>query len=96
MNERSSAVLETAEGFMTPEQFCYWLQGMLECKPDGCALSARETQVIKDHMALVFTKVTPDRGELTSEQEAAMRRIRRQKAFHDRIYSAGLRSQRYC
>ena len=45
---------------ISPEQFCYWLQGMLECKPEGDLLSLRETKAIRDHIALVFTKVTPE------------------------------------
>lgn len=42
---------------MTPEQFAYWLQGRAElCKEPP---TAKEWEIIKDHLALVFTKVTP-------------------------------------
>ena len=44
---------------MTPEQFAYWLQGFVEIR--GSVPSAGEWEVIKDHLATVFTKVTPDR-----------------------------------
>jgi hypothetical protein len=44
---------------MNPEQFCYWLQGRLEL--GEASLSDTEVQIIKDHLKLVFTKVTPGR-----------------------------------
>jgi hypothetical protein len=43
---------------MTPEQFCYWLQGRAELQPDNPP-SAEEWQSIREHLAAVFTKVTP-------------------------------------
>ena len=44
---------------MTPEQFAYWLQGFAEIsqKPPTEA----EWTIIKDHLATVFEKVTPNR-----------------------------------
>jgi hypothetical protein len=42
---------------MTPENFCYWLQGYIElsnCK----SLSPEQTQMIRDHLNLVFKKET--------------------------------------
>lgn len=50
---------------MTPEQFCYWLQGAFEILPDNMELDITQLQVIKDHLATVFTKVTPERREPT-------------------------------
>lgn len=44
---------------MTPEQFAYWLQGYVEIR--GSAPTSGEWEVIKDHLATVFKKVTPDR-----------------------------------
>lgn len=44
---------------MTPEQFCYWLQGALELG-DLKEFSPQEVQKIKDHLKLVFEKKTPD------------------------------------
>jgi hypothetical protein len=45
---------------MTPEQFAYWLQGFMEiCNPE--TLDEEQTQIIKDHLALVFNKQTPAR-----------------------------------
>lgn len=46
---------------MSPENFCYFLQGYLETSNPEF-ISAAQTQIIKDHLALVFNKVTPDRS----------------------------------
>lgn len=43
---------------MTPENFCYWLQGSLELT-EGQELTAKQVTVIKDHLNLVFDKKTP-------------------------------------
>lgn len=43
---------------MTPEQFCYWLQGITEYDTHGTP-NDTQWQVIKDHLATVFHKVTP-------------------------------------
>ena len=45
---------------MTPEQFTYWLQGFMEIE-NPTMLSKEKVQIIKDHLATVFNKVTPDR-----------------------------------
>lgn len=45
---------------MTPEQFAYWLQGFAEIH--SAAPSADQWQVIRDHLAAVFQKVTPERA----------------------------------
>lgn len=47
---------------MTPEQFAYWLQGFVEIR--GSVPTSAEWDVIKDHLATVFKKVTPDRQVL--------------------------------
>jgi len=43
---------------MTAEQFTYWLQGFMETT-DPKSIDEKQTQIIKDHLKLVFTKVTP-------------------------------------
>ena len=45
---------------MTTEQFVYWLQGFMEIN-DPDHIGPKETQIIKDHLALVFKKETPTR-----------------------------------
>ncbi len=44
---------------MTPEQFCYWLQGKLEGRnPEDIAI-VEEIKMIQDHLKTVFDKKTP-------------------------------------
>lgn len=46
---------------MTPENFCYWLQGFVEIG-EPVTLNKQQLQVLKDHLKLVFDKKTPDRS----------------------------------
>ncbi len=46
---------------MTPENFCYWLQGKLEIDGNIESLTKEQVEIINDHLKLVFTKVTPNR-----------------------------------
>lgn len=41
--------------------FAYWLQGFFEISNDK-KLNEKQVQIIKDHLALVFDKQTPDRN----------------------------------
>jgi hypothetical protein len=43
---------------MTPEQFCYWLQGRAELQPDTAPTKV-EWKAIREHLQTVFVKVTP-------------------------------------
>jgi len=47
-------------GKMSPDSFCYWLQGFMEAQNPE-ALDCTQTQIIKDHLNEVFDKVTPIR-----------------------------------
>ena len=47
---------------MTPENFVYWLQGMMELS-NTKTLDEGQVQIIKDHIALTISKKTPDRTE---------------------------------
>lgn len=42
---------------MTPENFCYWLQGYYEINGGG-PLTKEQSAVIMDHLELVFEKKT--------------------------------------
>lgn len=42
---------------MNERDFCYWLQGCLELSGSK-ALDENQVKIIKEHLALVFTKVT--------------------------------------
>jgi hypothetical protein len=50
---------------MTPNDFCYWLQGFIEINDadpnKDKNITEYQVQVIKDHLNLVFEKKTPDR-----------------------------------
>ncbi len=43
---------------MEAKDFCYWLNGYLEMS-ETKELSEKQLQILKDHLALVFNKVTP-------------------------------------
>ena len=43
---------------MTPENFCYWLQGYTEL--NGDPPTPEQWQSIKEHLKLVFDKITPE------------------------------------
>ena len=57
---------------MTEREFIYWLQGFLELE-DPKAISERQVEIIKDHIKLVLTKVTPDRAEDLQEKLKKLR-----------------------
>ncbi len=44
----------------TPENFINWLDELLSFNPELTSLDARQTKMVKDKLALVFNKVTPD------------------------------------
>jgi hypothetical protein len=46
---------------MTPEQFTYWLQGFIELS-NPTHLTTRQLEIVKDHLASVFDKKTPNRN----------------------------------
>ena len=45
---------------MGSREFAYWLMGYFEIS-DAKKLDETQVQIIKDHLDLVFNKVTPDR-----------------------------------
>ncbi len=52
---------------MDSEQFVYWLHGFFEIS-DAKTLTETQVQIIKDHLDLVFNKVTPDRKIFTPKE----------------------------
>ena len=50
------------ENKMTPEQFAYWLKGFYELNEPE-TINEKQTQIIKDHLDLLFGKVTPNRSD---------------------------------
>jgi hypothetical protein len=45
---------------MDAVSFAYWLKGFFEIS-DAKTVDEKQVQIIKDHLNLVFNKVTPDR-----------------------------------
>ena len=66
---------------MTPENFTYWLQGFFELS-ETSKLSAKQVQVIKDHLALVMKKETPSR---TSTSNRILLDYDTPEEFRDRL-----------
>ena len=56
---------------MTEREFCYWLQGLFEIG-GVTSLDEQQTQIVKDHLALVFKKVTPDRKPMDTPKTPAV------------------------
>lgn len=50
---------------MTPDNFCYWLQGVFEGQSG--LTNTQKLNMIEEHLKLVFTKVTPDVEEDVEE-----------------------------
>lgn len=58
---------------MNYEQFAIWLHGFLEIS-NAETINKEQTQIIKDHLALLFEKKTPDRQK---KEETDMDRIQK-------------------
>jgi hypothetical protein len=54
---------------MTPEQFCYWLQGRAELMPDTPPTDA-EWKMITDHLGKLFVKVAKPLDQYSQLQQA--------------------------
>lgn len=52
---------------MNYEQFAIWLHGFLEIS-NVEEINKEQTQIIKDHLALLFEKKTPDRSKKKEEK----------------------------
>jgi len=64
--------------FMTPENFCYWLQGLFEVQ-NPRALTEAQTAVVKEHLQTVFnkrTKKTVERPKSLPPQAIPTRSVR--------------------
>lgn len=55
---------------MNEQSFCYWLQGFIELSEDVDRPSKAQWQAIKDHLQLVFNKVTPELGKVPGVEAA--------------------------
>lgn len=57
--------IKSAVSRLSALDLCYWISGSFEC--GGYELTKAEL-VMKDHLALVFNKVTPNRTDKTSPE----------------------------
>ena len=87
---------------MTTENFFYWLQGFFELS-GTTNLNTEQVQIIKDHMALVASKVTPERKLFHEEQVEAdpTQVVRHEDPFKDFkpkdiIYSPRTTKKKFC
>ena len=59
---------------MTPTEFCYWLQGLIEVgRP--VSFDAEQIGMIREHLNLVFEKVTGKPGDVARIEADAKRVI---------------------
>lgn len=48
-----------SQPLMTPEAFCYWLQGLFELTPDLKTLNEEQIRIIRAHLGYVFNGKQP-------------------------------------
>lgn len=54
---------------MTPESFCYWLNGLFELSEDKVeSLNPQQTNTIRQHLALVFVHMDSVENAVKAEQ----------------------------
>ena len=53
---------------MSPDNFTYWLKGFFEIS-DAKKLDEKQIDIIKDHLDLVFNKVTPIRDNVKKDNK---------------------------
>lgn len=56
---------------MTPENFVYWLQGLLELQPDLKTLSEDQVKMIRQHLEYVFARGTSTTQVISSQPQGA-------------------------
>ncbi len=59
---------------MKPEEFCRWLQGFAELSDEGAPTHA-QWKLIKEHLQLVYTKVTGSKAPSDSELVKVLGRV---------------------
>jgi hypothetical protein len=68
MNQKEAQMTNIKGTEITPEQFCYWLQGVFEVA-GPTSLNEDQVKIIREHLALVFDKQTPDHS-VSPERDA--------------------------
>lgn len=67
---------------MSPESFCYWLQGFFEMQEGEVELSPKQIQMVRDHLDLVFEKGRV--VQKTRSTESALEKLLRGQQFYPR------------
>ena len=59
---------------MSERDFCFWLQGFMGISGKNCQLNPEQVKIIRDHLSLVFNKITPVYDNLPKyvQQEAIL------------------------
>jgi len=52
---------------MTPRDFCFWFMGSLELIESENGLNKKQTQILKNHLNMVFEHIVNDDGTLKDE-----------------------------
>jgi hypothetical protein len=52
---------------MTPRDFCFWFMGSLELIEPEDGLNEKQTQILKNHLNMVFTHIVNEDGTLKDE-----------------------------
>lgn len=68
IEEMNKEIIEQKQGFMTPRDLVYWLQGIFEVG-DVKTLNERQVQIIRNHINLVFKHM--DEPDLDGSSQAA-------------------------
>lgn len=70
---------------MTPENFCFWLQGYFEIDGTEEGLNKTQAEVIREHLQLVFNKVTTQKPN--SQIEELYRKGMQPGIMHQGVYT---------
>lgn len=54
---------------MTSRDFCYWLMGSLELVEPEEGLNEKQTQILKNHLDMVFVHMVNEDGSLRDDLE---------------------------
>lgn len=54
---------------MNADNFCFWLQGFFEMNPEVQELNKDQTKMLREHLQLVFNKVTSEYGQNSIDQQ---------------------------
>ena len=59
-------IVENKDKKLDPRDFAFWLQGFFEIS-EAKTLNEKQVKMIKEHLELIFTKITPEYTITTSD-----------------------------